>query len=188
MDHQDTPPSEANQIGSAKHDNRAENQPPTMGAGEGNNEQKAQSKSLLRKTGSALYTLSGVRYMGRNLGYAKQRASFPLLRKVIKDETAFQKTFIDASLIRTELLESTVRYQKILVGFFALLCVWSILLLIKGIIVVTANGDFLNPPLIASIPLITISVMRVLVGLKTIKNAQEELIYRSTSGGKASGK
>jgi hypothetical protein len=143
-------------------------------------ESRSGKPGLIRKAGAFVYSASGFRYAARNAAFVKKRATFPLLRQISKDEIALQKTIVNTQAIRSELLTKTKNGQTILVAFFSVLLLWSILLMTKGIIVYMKYGDPLNAPLIASLPLIVLSSMRILIGLKVIRNCKHEILLRQS--------
>jgi|TARA_Y100001934_G_scaffold283650_2_gene405214 hypothetical protein len=144
---------------------------------------KQKRRGIARKVGSAIYTITGFRYAGRNFTILRKRASFPLLRRVIKDDIAVNKAIIETSHIRTELLEKTVIGQTFLLIFFGILFVWSILLLTKGLILLLKYGVFFDSPLIAAIPLVTLSLIRVAISKKTLFACKNEIELRKKLAG-----
>jgi|TARA_Y100001973_G_scaffold62884_1_gene92184 hypothetical protein len=143
----------------------------------------AEEKSAIRKVASAINTITGLRYMGRNIVHVKKRASFPLLRQILKDEAAVQRSNVETTQIRSELLNKTLYSQYFLVIFFGAILLWSCLLLTKGALLAVKYGVFYESPLIASIPLIAISSVRVIVGCKVIKRVNKELNERQSKVG-----
>lgn len=118
--------------------------------------------------------ITGFRYAKRNASMVANRAAFPLLRRIIRDEAAVQRSHIAVKDLNDKYLLMTVRWQLPLTIFFGLLSLWSLLVVTRGLAAGIRYDFWFNNWLIIGIPLLVLSLVRTLVSYKTYSICREE--------------
>ncbi|MEH6688796.1 MAG: hypothetical protein V7693_16220 [Halopseudomonas sabulinigri] len=137
---------------------------------------------LVEKPGIAS-RVTGFYLLTRNMKDIKRRSSFPLLRKIIRDEALLQRTTIPCADIRSELLRKTSRGHQLFLVLFSVISLWSVLLLVKGGYAAIAHGHWFNDSLMFGLPLLALGVARTFTSYRTICLCDEELLKRGPSHG-----
>lgn len=123
----------------------------------------------IRKVGGAIYTASGIKYAKKNIDILKNRASFPLLRKVVKDELKTSKgtpKLIDKKDISDEDIDRSYFWHTIIIAITGPALIWSIFILTKSLAIGIKFGVWsisLNQGLYTSIPMIIFTASKLYI-------------------------
>jgi len=146
---------------------------------EGHPELKAHDGTKGPKKPGFISRVTAFHYAARQAKNLKRRASFPLLRQLLRDEATAQKTLVPYSDVRSELLQRTALGHQYLAIFFGFIALWAALMVIRGIYYLVASGDWLNNWLIMGMPLLVLGGVRCFISLKVQSGCLAELHARN---------
>jgi hypothetical protein len=130
---------------------------------------KTQEKSAVRKLGGFLSRVSGYSNAKKNIAIVKHRASFPLLRRVLKNELSTTKskpTVIQHTEVSEADRDRSLFWHTIIIAVTAPALLWSIFILTKALAIglkFNVWNPALNQGLYTSIPMIVFTASKLYV-------------------------
>lgn len=144
------------------HETEEVTQPDGAGA-----EQKQQPKKSGKIIGAAKWVLA-VNAWKNHAGVLKKRASFPLLRQVVKNSSMANKILIPVDIIDdVYVAKSIVGHRIIMWSTTAVFC-YFLTVLAKGLAVAIKFGDPWNTWLLSSIPMLLFTSFRAIYSYKVL--------------------
>lgn len=123
----------------------------------------------IKKVATVASVMSGYKYAKKNISDIKHRASFPLLRKVLRKELDHRKSkpvIVDAMELSDTEIDRSYFWHTIIVAITIPALIWSLFILTKALGIgikfdVWAPG--LNPGLYTSIPMVIFTASKLAV-------------------------
>lgn len=111
----------------------------------------------------------------------RKRASFPLLRTVIKNELTKEKISIPLDVIHEDYLAKSVIGHRGIAAASVLTLLYSLMLISRGLAITIKLGDVANESLLLGIPLAIIAGLRAASSWKLQREFAGELARRSNT-------
>ncbi|MCF6783408.1 hypothetical protein [Stutzerimonas stutzeri] len=125
--------------------------------------------------------LLGVEAWKRQGRILKHRASFPLLRQVIRSERKQSEKIIPLSQFNTEALQRSLLSHLFILAFTVPATLWAAYTLTKGLAAGIRFDTWFNPWLIQGVPLLIFCAIKSLTSNYSRKLIQAELVRREIS-------
>jgi hypothetical protein len=130
-------------------------------------EQKQPPKKSGKIIGAAKWVLA-VNAWKRHAGNVKNRASFPLLRQVVKNSSMANKIVIPTEIIDDVYVAKSIVGHRIIMWSSMAVCCYFLTIFAKGLAVAIKFGDPWNTWLLSSIPMILFTSFRALFSYKLL--------------------
>ncbi len=140
---------------------------------DGQNQSSRSGAGAIKKAGSLLVSASGFNSFKKNIAIIKNRASFPLLRRVLKNELKATKgtpKTVSASDISEEDIDRSLFWHTIIVAITGPALIWSIFILTKALAIGLKFDVWtptLNQGLYTSLPMIVFTASKLYVSWKS---------------------
>lgn len=142
-------------------------------------QQAGSEKVKLKKTRKVARWVLAIDAWQRQIGHLKHRASFPLLRRVIRAEKQQSSNLIQLAEIPTSVLERSLLSHCLILLFVVPAFLWAAYTTIKGFSAGIRFDLWFNAWLLQGIPLLVFCGMKVLTSNKSRKLILAELAARS---------
>ena len=133
-------------------------------------------------------TRKGVRWVlavdawKRQFGHLKHRASFPLLRQVVRGEIRQARAIIALEAIPTEVLERSLLSHFFILIFAVPAALWAAYMTTKGLAAGIRFDMWFNGWLLQGVPVLIFCAMKVLTSNQSRQLIQRELAMRAAVG------
>lgn len=120
------------------------------------------------RTRKVVRFLSAVDHWKRRGGDLKHRASFPLLRKVLRDEWQASRQFPALAQFTSDELERSIFLHRLLIVLMVPVALWALICTVKGVTVLV-RFDYWHVWLLFGVPLLVYSCARIFLSWKSFK-------------------
>lgn len=141
-------------------------------------QQVQQPKKSGRIIGAAKWVLA-IDAWKKHATILKKRASFPLLRHVLKNSATANRILIPTSVIADEYIAKSIVGHRWIMWTMAIVCCYYITIFAKGLAIAVKYGDVWNTWLISSVAMILFTSFRGLLSRKVLKAFTVERDLRS---------
>src|SRR5690554_4552765 len=141
------------------------------------------AKKKTRKAAQVIKIATGWAVWKRQASLLAKRASFPLLRSVIKSQIALNKTIIPHDIVPDQYLVKTLQGHRYLMVFMALVLAWGGLTTVKGLAAGILHGLWLNNWIIGGIPIVILACARLVTSHRVVTGVKKELLKRTQHNG-----
>lgn len=138
-----------------------------------------QKPRRLDKTRKAFRFVLAVDAWKRQAGFLKHRASFPLLRQVLRSEIKQAKTHVSLAEIRTEVLQRSLLSHYFILMFAVPASLWAAYMTTKGLAAGIRFDVWFNGWLLQGVPVFIFCVMKALTSNHSRQIINRELSSRS---------
>lgn len=135
-------------------------------------------RSFIKKVGKGAGWILGLDVYAKQTRILSKRASFPLLREVMKNHARTARTIIPVETIHNDLLISTHRYQRMLCWVLGAAIPLILMMLARGLGLALRFGEWSNSFLLFSVPLGLAISTQWLISLKVCRTVAAEIASR----------
>lgn len=121
------------------------------------------------RTRKVVRFLSAIDHWKRRGADLKHRASFPLLRKVLRDEWRASREFPALAQYTLEELERSVFFHRFLILLMVPVALWALICTVKGLTVLV-RFDYWHVWLLFGVPLLVYSCARIFLSYQSIRS------------------
>lgn len=147
-------------------------------------DQSAQPAPAARKRGlvmSTMHFVAATHVWKKQGGILRKRASFPLLRHVIKNFRASGRVLLPVEEIADEYLAKTILGHRVILAVSSLGIAWAFHLFVKGMAVAVRFDTPMNIWLICSIPMLLFTCTNAAMSWKVQKQFSAEMARRNVA-------